>query len=180
MTRYLVTAALCMLMAVCGYAQKTSTKDFAARFMQDNADRESLECATVGPKMMGRMLAADAADDTQTAFAKAMDGIKSIRIITGKNAAEATAIRKSAVKLLKANRKRYSAYKQNGKTPFGDCLWTRRVDKSIVELVYVAPETADKAFMAMDFTGKISDDFISQLMTARSGEADKQHTKEQH
>lgn len=172
MTRYLITVALCALMAVCGYAQKTSTKDFAARFMQDNADRESLECATVGPKMMGRMLAADAAD-TQTALAKAMDGIKSIRIITGKNASEAPAIRKSAVKLLKANRKRYSAYKQNDKTPFGDCLWTRRVDKSIVELVYVAPETADKAFMAMDFTGNISDDFISQLMTARSGEADK-------
>lgn len=87
------------------------------------------------------------------------DGVKSIRIITSETDSEE--LRRDAVTMLKANRKRYSLYRPKDNTDYGDCLWVRKVKDKIVELVYVAPHS-EKTFMVMNFTGKSATDLLKE------------------
>ncbi len=160
----LITFAASMLFGLCLWAQQNSTQDFAAHFMRDNSDNEAVKCVTVGPKMLGSLLSDDANGDED--FKEGLDGMKSIRIVTSET--DADELRKDAVTLLQANKKRYSQYKRAGKVYYGDCLWVRKVKGRTVELVYVAPHS-EKGFMVMDFTGQISEDFIEKLV--KSGES---------
>lgn len=160
----LFTLAACTLLALCSWAQQNGTLDFAAHFMQDNADNEAVKCITVGPKMLGSLLAENS--NGKADFKDGLDGIKSIRIVTAET--DDDQLRADAVTLLTANRKRYTQYRKGGKAKYGDCLWIRKVKGRTVELVYVAPHS-EKKFMVMDFTGQISDNFIEKLV--KNGES---------
>lgn len=126
-------------------------------------DDSNVKCVTVGPKMMSTLLGASDPSEKMADLRKAMEGIKSMRIISGDN--DDRTLRSEAVKMLHKSRKQYSPYTENGKTPYGDCLWTRKIGKRLAELVYVAPENNSKGFIVMDFTGNIDIGFISYLLS---------------
>ena len=154
----LTTFAVCMAMAFGSWAQ--TTQDFAARFMKDNRDNKEIKCVTVGPKILSSILETHN-DEDKKKLKVWMDGMKSVRIVKSEN--ETAELRKAAISLLKANKKRYTLYLNEDKAKYGDCLWVRKVKDQVVELVYVAP-ASEKSFMVMNFTGKISDSFIEKLV----------------
>ena len=157
-------------LALCSWAQ--SAQDFAARFMESCSDNEEVKCVTVGPKMLSTLAGID---DTgsRKGLKEWTDGVKSIRIITSETDSEE--LRKDAVTMLKANRKRYSLYRPKDNTDYGDCLWVRKVKDKIVELVYVAPHS-EKTFMVMNFTGKISDGFVERIIKPEESREQKKTT----
>lgn len=140
-----------------------SAQDFASHFMQGRDNGSNVKCITVGPKMISTMLSSENPSEDTAGLREALEGIKSLRIISGTT--EASALRKEAVGLLKRSRRHYSPYKENGKQTYGDCLWTRQIGKRIAELVYVAPENTSKGFVVMDFTGNIDPGFIEGLIS---------------
>ncbi len=154
----LLTFFSAAVLALCSWAQ--SAQDFAARFMESLSGNDEVKCVTVGPKMLNTL--ADIEDaGNRNGLKEWTDGVKSIRIVTSQS--DSDELRKDAVAMLKANRKRYSPYRPKGNADYGDCLWVRKVKGKTVELVYVAPHS-EKGFMVMDFTGRISDGFVENLM----------------
>ena len=149
-------------LALCSWAQ--SAQDFAARFMESLSGNDEVKCVTVGPKMLNTLAGIDDAGNRK-GLKEWTDGVKSIRIVTSQSNSDG--LRKDAVEMLKANSKRYSPYRPKGNADYGDCLWVRKVRNKTVELVYVAPHS-EKGFMVMDFTGRISDGFVENIM--RPGE----------
>lgn len=139
-----------------------TTQDFASRFMKDNAGNTELTCVTVGPKMLDEMLKIK--NDKQDAkdFQSIMSGVKSIRIITADSSE--TNYRNKAIALLEKYSKRYSPYnRKNSEINYGDCIWIRKRSNQIVELVYVVPDNGNE-FMILNVTGRISDDFIDEMI----------------
>lgn len=154
----LLTFFAAAALALCSRAQ--SAQDFAARFMESRPDKGNVECVTVGPKMLNTLADIDDAE-SRNGLKEWTDGVKSIRIVTSKT--DSDELRKDAIAMLKANRKRYSPYRPKDKADYGDCLWVRKVKGKAVELVYVAPHS-EKGFMVMDFTGRISDGFVENII----------------
>ncbi len=145
-------------MALCSRAQ--SAQDFAARFMESRSGNGEVKCVTVGPKMLNT-LAGIHDSESRKGLKDWTEGVKSIRIVTSQNGCEE--LRKDAIAMLKASRKRYSPYRPKDNADYGDCLWVRKVKNKTVELVYVAPRS-EKGFMVMDFTGKIRDSFVENII----------------
>lgn len=154
----LVAVFAAAMLALCSWAQ--SAQDFAARFMESLSGNDDVKCVTVGPKMLNTLADIDDAG-SRNGLKEWTDGVKSIRIVTSQS--DSDGLRKDAVAMLKANRKRYSPYRPKDNADYGDCLWVRKVKGKTVELVYVAPHS-EKGFMVMDFTGRISDGFVENLM----------------
>lgn len=155
----ILSALLLVLFPATGlWAQKGAAMDFAARFMAETGGGAGARCVTVGPRMLGTMLAGDNGDRE---LGKFMRGVKSVRIIKADTAA--TELRAEAIALLEESGRRYTPYKKGNAAAFGDCLWQRKLKGMAVELVYVAPE-AEESFMVLDITGRIGDDFVERLL----------------
>ncbi len=156
----LLLCLLCALSAACTWAQTRNTQDFAAHFMRDNSDNDEVKCVTVGPKMISSLLSENYGCNEN--MKEWMKGVKSLRIVTSES--NVAKLRSEAIELLKANSTRYSEYRDKNNTDYGDCLWVRNVKGKTVELVYVAP-LSEKGFMVMNFTGKINDAFIRNIVS---------------
>lgn len=158
--RRLVTLLLvCLAMPLCMSAQ--TAQDFASRFMEDNLDDKNLECVTVGPKMLREIMKLAKEYDKQDVMSF-LSKIKSVRIINGDSLAGE--YRKKALALLENSGKRYARYEKDGSDEdYGDCVWVRKRDDKIVELVYVSM-AKEKEFMVLDITGQLDEDFVDSLL----------------
>lgn len=147
-----------LALAACPVSAQT-TQDFAARFMNEHADSQELNCVTIGPKMLARMLSINTDDQNGQRIKTLLNNVKSFRLITaGEQGSE---YRKDALELLAKNKRRYAPYEEgaaNGET----CVWIRKRGKQIVELVFVEPDENDD-FMILNITGEISDEFVDVL-----------------
>lgn len=158
--RKLVTLLLvCLAMPLCMSAQ--TAQDFASRFMEDNLDDKNLECVTIGPKMLREIMKLAKEYDKQDVMSF-LSKIKSVRIINGDSLAGE--YRKKALALLENSGKRYARYEKDGSDEdYGDCVWVRKRDDKIVELVYVGL-AKEKDFMVLDVTGELDGGFVDSIV----------------
>ena len=133
-----------------------SQQDFASIFMARHAENSALSCATVSPTMMEKVMQLDA-DKADKDTRKISRSLKSCRIVTCKNQAEADDLYNKALTLVRNNAGRYKPFdKYDGKQ-----LYVRRRGKSIVELILLT--NAGGTLTIVDLTGTMDENFVKQL-----------------
>lgn len=143
--RHLLTAIFALLVCFSAAAQKE--QDFASTYISQYGKGTSLNCVTVSPAMIGKVLQ-NATADNDTDTQQALKKVKSMRVVTAKKAAEATALYEKALELIKANSARYKLYKDYD----NKSLYVRRRGKTYVELILLA--CGDKGLQIVNITGK--------------------------
>ncbi len=136
--------------------QAQMEEDFASRFMALHAEKHALECITVSPLMMERMLKLPSVEeDGQTK--KVLSQLKSIRMVVNKTAADATECYNKAAELAKRNPQRYKLYAHNGQR----MLYMRRHGGHVVEIVLFMQR---EQFCLINLTGNMTDKFLEQVL----------------
>lgn len=139
------------------------TTDFAERFMELHAGSEQLQCITVGPNMMEKMLklTEGQTNPEEQQLGSLLAQCKSLRIV--KAQADAETWRERAVALLEKSRPRYRIYTTEEVNADGsDRLWVRRKGRRIVELIVMSAAEAH-AFSAIDVTGTLDENFVRRI-----------------
>lgn len=156
MKKFLFTLILLMIVAFPSSAQQEH--DFAAHFMETYGNTEELTCTTVSPQMMERIIRLKEVEGGDKNL-QVLTQIKSIRIISCGQYSEAGVFYKKAGMLARENKKRYKRYAEKDDT----AIYIRRRGRLIVELVVIRLKD-EKNFSLLNFTGNMSDKFISQVM----------------
>lgn len=154
---------LCLCLLLMGLTATAATdkgeEDFASRFLTLHATAHELDCKTISPQMMERIMQLETGD-TDDATRRVLAQIKSIRIVTGGGSpAEGLALFQKAGKLAALNRRRYTVDKRADDVD----IYTRRHGKKLVELVVVRLKE-EGMFYLLDITGNMSDDFGEQVL----------------
>lgn len=148
-------ATLFLLLTVFN-AKAQLEEDFALRFMNLYAEKHTLECITVSPLMMQRMLRLPSVEeDGQTK--KVLSQLKSIRMVVSKTAAEASECYNKAAELAKQNPQRYKLYAHNGQR----MLYMRRHGGQLVEIVLFMH---NQQFSLINLTGNMTEEFLEQVL----------------
>lgn len=153
MKHFLCTLVM-MVLALTATAQKE--QDFASRYMALYATGTSLQCTTVSPLMLERMMQLPTVEGDD-ATRELLQQLKSIRMVTNSASAETTALYDKALKLAKRNTARYKVYTEQGNKH----LYVRRRGSYIVEMVLFMKHNG--AFQLINLTGNMTDDFLKQL-----------------
>ncbi len=159
MTRLLTILICCLTAMLAGplHASAQGEADFAERFLKLYADDYQLECTTVSPAMMERMMhLPDVESNEQTR--KTLAQMKSIRMVRGTHAADAPHLFANAKRLAERNAQRFRRYAEDK----GKCLYTRRRGKLIVELILFMQ--TDGGFVLIDLTGNMTAPFVDGLL----------------
>lgn len=149
--RILLTAIIA-LTAIAASAQ--SGQDFSTRFMQLYSDSHPLNCKTISPSMMEKVMRLDNVEKDKTTQ-QVLSQLKSIRIVSAKE--DADQLFSKAQTLAKQNRQRYRPYASGG----GSDIYTRKRGKTIVELVVIMKKGGH--FSLLNFTGNMSPGFIEKV-----------------
>lgn len=160
---------LCLLLALT--VVRTWGQDFASRFMTDFETDTLVQCYTVSPKMMEKLIRIheekEHTDKSEQHIRYLLSKLKSARFIIGTRRGER--YYKHAEQLMAKNKNRFSLLAE-GATESADqhtLLYVRKRDEVIVELVMLSLNEAEHAFNAVNFTGEMDDAFIRLL--SRSG-----------
>ena len=149
---------ICILMAafldVAAWGQKE--QDFASRYMALYAKGSSLECTTVSPLMMDKLLKLPSVEEYSTTK-KVLAQIKSIRMITNANPAETALLYDNALKLARQNPKRYRLQAEEEEKK----IYVRHRGKLIVEIVLLMKN--DTRLNLINLTGNMNENFLQQL-----------------
>lgn len=135
-----------------------SAQDFATRFMSEHKQNKDLTCITISPTMMEKILKTDAVekDDNMT---EVISNLKSMQLLTSE--VRVLHYYNEALKLLEKNCDRFEPYLSfKGKKE--TCRIMIRKNKGvIVEMVMLSNKRHQ--FSVINFTGNMSDEFISKL-----------------
>lgn len=135
-----------------------AAQDFATRFMAEHKSDANLSCITISPSMMKQILKVDAVEKDEN-MAEVISNLKSMQLITAK--VKATRYYQEALKIVEKNSDRFDPY-LSSKDKFGESrIMVRRHKGTIVEMVMLT--NYRKKFSVINFTGIMSDDFISEL-----------------
>ena len=156
MTARLVIIVM-LLVAVVTDAKGQQQQDFASRFMALHPKEAALECTTVSPVMMERMLQLPNVED-DASLRQVLAQLKSIRMVTCNEAAHAEKLFDDALKLARKNPKRYKLHAEEEHKK----LYVRRRGKLIVEMVLFM--VAESHFSLINLTGNMNEKFLEQLM----------------
>ena len=140
---------------LCLWAQKQ--QDFAARFMQIHGKEITMECTTISPLMMERMLQLPSLE-TDGVNRDALKQVKTIRLVINKDKQETEHAFEQAVKLAAQNAARYVLRAENTTRR----IYTRRRGENIVEIVLLTKQNG--GFILVDLTGNMTDAFIHNLI----------------
>ena len=133
-------------------------QDFATRFMAEHKKDANLTCITISPTMMKQILKVDAVEKDEK-MADVISNLKSMQLITSK--VKASRYYQEALKVIEKNANRFDPY-LSSKDHFGESrIMVRRHKGAIVEMVMLT--NYRKAFSVINFTGIMSDEFISEL-----------------
>lgn len=146
-----------LLVLIAGTAAAQREQDFALRYMHLYGEGSSLDCKTVSPQMIARMM--QLTEDSATAFRQVLSQLKSIRVVHNGNPAEGVELYGKAEELAKANKRRYTLYACTEDRS----IYLRKRGKLIVELVMLA-QTGGGNFSIVNLTGNMTGDFIRELM----------------
>lgn len=144
---------LCSLLLLPVTAQ--NEQDFASRFMELYAKGTTMQCKTVSPSMMERILNLPMVEENKQTQ-EVLSQLKSIRVISHQDTTETDNLYTWAVGLAKQNVHRYQPYKDKGRQR----LYIRRHKGKIVEIVLLA---RDKRFTLVNLTGNMSQEFLEQM-----------------
>lgn len=153
--KQLFSLLLCTLLGLTAMAQKE--QDFASRFMALHSTETSLECTTVSPMMMQRMLQLPDVED-DASLREVLTQLKSIRMVTCDEAAPAEKCFNDALQLARKNPKRYKLHAEEEHKK----LYVRRRGKLIVEMVLFM--VFESHFSLINLTGNMNEKFLQQLM----------------
>lgn len=146
---------LTLLMTVLSVA--AVAQDFATRFMAEHKKDANLTCITISPTMMKQILKIDAVEKDEK-MADVISNLKSMQLITSK--VRGARYYQQALKVVK-NANHFDPYLFS-KDHFGESrIMVRRHKGAIVEMVMLT--SYRRAFSVINFTGILSDEFISEL-----------------
>lgn len=157
MTRRLLLTLVFIISAL-SLCHAQREQDFASRFMGLYAEGTTLECTTVSPLMLERMMQlpdVEANDHTRQVLSQ----LKSIRMVHNTAEHETSLLYNKALKLAQRNSARYKPYAQRQSKR----LYVRRRGKFIVEMVLFMKY--DHHLQLINLTGNMTDDFLKQLFS---------------
>lgn len=134
-------------------------QDFAGQFMRLYGKTTSLECSTVSPTMMGKMMK-EVPADKQNHVRQVLTRVKSIRVVSNSKSSETSDLTDKAIDLVTQNSQRYQAY---GATTTKRGVWMRKKGNAIVEIV-VVNGTSPSRLHIVNLTGNMDDDFLDELL----------------
>ena len=138
---WFVTLLLALVAAVAARAQGGGEQDFASRFMSLYGKGRAVECTTVSPLMLERMMQLpDVEGDSHTR--EVLKQLKSIRLVSSTAEHDVTHLYANA--------------------RAGKRLYVRRRGKYIVEMVLMMRHSG--RFDLINLTGNMTDDFLDTLM----------------
>ena len=152
--KHLICILMAALMTMAARGQKE--QDFASRYMALYAKGSSLECTTVSPLMMDKLLKLPSVEEYSTTK-KVLAQIKSIRMITNANPAETALLYDNALKLARQNPKRYRLQAEEKEKK----IYVRHRGKLIVEIVLLMKN--DTRLNLINLTGNMNENFLQQL-----------------
>lgn len=132
-------------------------QDFAQRYMALYAKGTSLECTTISPLMLERMMQLPDVEGSNAAK-QVLSQLKSIRMVSNTAPSESTSLYAKALNLATRNGARYKPYADEQDKR----LYVRRRGKYIVEMVLFMKQ--EKLFRLINLTGNMTDDFLHQLL----------------
>lgn len=156
---WFMTLLLALVAAVAARAQQGGggEQDFASRFMSLYGKGRAVECTTVSPLMLERMMQLpDVEGDSHTR--EVLKQLKSIRLVSSTAEHDVTHLYANARRLAERNAKRYKLYAERA----GKRLYVRRRGKYIVEMVLMMTHAG--RFDLINLTGNMTDDFLNTLM----------------
>ncbi|MBR1712482.1 MAG: DUF4252 domain-containing protein [Alloprevotella sp.] len=153
MKRYLFFLSILLLPALCG-AQRE--QDFASTYMRLNAEGTGLDCRTVSPVMMSKMMRIEEIGSNSEAV-RTLQNLKSVRVVTDADSDDTDALYDKAVSLLDANKNRYRLYDEYE----GKSLYVRKRGKVIVELILLTKN--EGRLHIVNFTGTMTEAFVKTL-----------------
>ena len=133
--------------------------DFASEYLRLYGEKYDIDCKTISPQMMERILNGAAGSEDENTV-NVLSQIKSIRILTTEpNACQAKTLFEKAEELAAQNKRRYTVYSQ----AHGRNIYVRRRGKQFLELVVVR-QKEDHTFYMLNLTGYLSDKFLQQVL----------------
>lgn len=152
--KQLFCTLLAALISLAAWGQKE--QDFASRFIALYAPGTSLQCTTVSPLMMERLLKLPKVEGDSTTK-QVFSQLKSIRLAVSPNPAETETLYANALQLAKQNPKRYKLYAEEE----GKKLYTRSRGRVIVEIVLFMKH--EQQFSLINLTGNMNRQILEQL-----------------
>lgn len=144
-----------MFVAIAAQAQQE--QDFASRFMSLYAHESTLQCTTVSPLMLERMMQLPDVEDNNH-MRQVLSQLKSIQMAHNAEQHDTDWLYNKAVHLVNRNDQRYKPYAQRQSKR----LYVRRRGKFIVEMVLFMKH--DHHFRLINLTGNMTDDFLKELL----------------
>ncbi len=146
-----------MLMSLTAGAQ--NEQDFASHFMAQYAAHTTLQCTTVSPLMLEKMMQLpNVENDSETQ--QMLSQLKSIRLVRNTQTSETSQLLSNALSMIKRNAARYKLYgEQQGK-----CLYVRYRNDLIVEMVLIMQH--DHLLHIINLTGNMTKGFLNHLITS--------------
>jgi len=165
MRRVLSTLAL---LVCCIAATAQRGLDFASKYLQEQEGDSTLQCITVGPKMMEQIIKMANTDGKYDNLKPVIEKLKSARMVT--TSSEPEQHYQQAEALLKQHAGRFSHQSDFDKGRMRGAFYTRQ-DRggNTVELVMLAQQQPTGAFIVVNITGDIDEDFI-ELITQSADE----------
>lgn len=141
---------------LCLTATAQGEQDFAGKYMELYAKGTSLQCTTVSPLMMQKLLELpDVENDGEVK--EIFSRIRSIRAVTNTCEAESAALYEKACTLAADNPKRYRKYAEQGRSK----IYIRRRGNHIVEVVLFLQA---EQFTLIDLTGVMDEKFLEMVL----------------
>ena len=142
-------------------------EDFAAHFVELNGGEADLECTTVSPRMMERILMLPTDTTDSDTLRPLLEQVKSVRIITCTTTPETAALLyEKAEVLAQFHPLEYQKYAHDS-----DCtIYTRRRGAFIVELVLIMQTSG--TFNLVDLTGNMTEEMLKIGKPKGNGAAD--------
>ncbi len=163
---------LCLLLAIGAFFSPVWGQDFVSKFMEQFPDAEDIQCQTISPKMMERLVDVQAGQDEEDMNSEVtgylLSKLKSARIITATQHCEE--LFREAGQLMEKNKNRFISLGNDNdatKEEWNSHIYVRRHDDVIRELVMLDLAPEGGTFTIVDFTGEMDDRFIELLSSGK-------------